>query len=172
MFIVVRAMAPVAANPPKNGAIRLPVPSASSSASGSCRVPVIPSDTTAQSSDSIAPSSAIAKALGTSSRTVVKSRCIGGRPGSTTSHGQAKVGGMAGIPPKREPMVSTRKPGTQWVSPAVTRATEPSATSAAGIRPLVSFGQSTRRLRVARPVHSSAGRTVGTARSSEATRSR
>jgi hypothetical protein len=164
MFTVVRAMAPVAAKPPKNGATTLPAPSARSSASGSCRVPVIPSDTTAQSSDSIAPRSAMAKALGTSMRMVARS--------IDPFHGQAKVGGVAGMPPKREAMVSTWNPGIQRESAAAMTATEPSATSAAGIRPLVTFGQSTSSTRVANPVHSSAGRRVGAARSSAATRSR
>jgi len=45
----------VAAKPPKNGATTLPVPCAISSASGSCLRPVIPSATTAESSDSMAP---------------------------------------------------------------------------------------------------------------------
>ena len=38
-LVAVRAIAPVAAMPPKNGATRLPTPCASSSASGSCLVP-------------------------------------------------------------------------------------------------------------------------------------
>jgi hypothetical protein len=143
MFTVVRAIAPVAANPPKNGAMTLPVPSASSSASGSCRVPVMPSETTAQRRDSMAPSSAMANALGTSIRMVAKSRWSSGPPASVTLQGQANVGGMAGMPPKREAMVSTRKPGTQCARPAVTSATEPSATSAAGTRPPVRRGQRT-----------------------------
>lgn len=69
MLVAVRAIAPVAAMPPKNGATRFPTPCATSSASGSCLVPIMPSATTAQSSDSIAPSMAIAAALGMSART-------------------------------------------------------------------------------------------------------
>ena len=61
-LVAVRAMAPVAGMPPKNGVTMLPMPSASSSASGSCRVPAIPSAITADSSDSMPPSMATAKA--------------------------------------------------------------------------------------------------------------
>ncbi len=51
----------------------LAIPSAISSAFGSWRVPAMPSATTADISDSIAPSIAIANALGISSRIVWKS---------------------------------------------------------------------------------------------------
>ena len=51
MLAAVRASAPVAAIPPKNGATTLPMPCPISSASGSCLVPVMPSATTAHSSD-------------------------------------------------------------------------------------------------------------------------
>ena len=64
MFVAVRAMAPVAAIPPKTGARMFPIPWATSSASGSWRWPVMPSATTADSRDSIAPSIAIANAEG------------------------------------------------------------------------------------------------------------
>ena len=59
-LVAVRAMAPVAAMPPKNGATKLPMPRAMSSASGSWRVRAMPSATTADSKDSIAPSIAMA----------------------------------------------------------------------------------------------------------------
>ncbi len=68
MFVAVRARAPVAAMPPKTGATMLPTPRATSSAFGSCLVPVKPSAMTAESSDSIAPSIAIANAEGKRSR--------------------------------------------------------------------------------------------------------
>ena len=68
MLVAVRASAPVAAMPPKNGATMLPMPSATSSEFGSCFVSVMPSAMTADSSDSIAPSIAIANAAGSSSR--------------------------------------------------------------------------------------------------------
>ncbi len=63
-LVAVRASAPVAAMPPKKGATMLPAPWATSSASGSCEPPVMPSATTAESSDSMAPSMAMAKAEG------------------------------------------------------------------------------------------------------------
>src|SRR6266436_1014864 len=64
MPVAVRAMAPVAAMPPKNGQTTFPTPSARSSASGSCLVPAMPSATTAERSDSMAPSTAMASADG------------------------------------------------------------------------------------------------------------
>ena len=83
MFVAVRASAPVAAIPPKIGAMMLPMPSPTSSELGSCFVPVMPSAMTAESSDSIAPSIAIANADGKSSRT---------RPNvSAPPHGSAGV---------------------------------------------------------------------------------
>ena len=69
MLVAVRAMAPVAAKPPKKGATMLPMPCATSSPSGSCLVPAMPSETTADRSDSIAPSIAIVNAEGSSART-------------------------------------------------------------------------------------------------------
>ena len=64
MLVAVRAIAPVAGMPPKNGVTMLPTPSASSSASGSCRVRAMPSATTADSSDSMAPSMAMREGPG------------------------------------------------------------------------------------------------------------
>ena len=62
MFVAVRASAPVAAMPPKNGATMLPIPRPTSSAFGSCFLPVMASAMTADSSDSMAPSMAMASA--------------------------------------------------------------------------------------------------------------
>ena len=70
MLVAVRAIAPVAAMPPKNGQTMLAMPSAISSEFGSWRVPAMPSATTAAISDSIAPSIAIANADGNSARIV------------------------------------------------------------------------------------------------------
>ncbi|MNE93775.1 hypothetical protein D3C80_1916660 [compost metagenome] len=61
-LVALRAMAAVAVMPPNSGATRLPRPWPISSALGSCLLPVMPSATTAHSSDSMAPSMAMAKA--------------------------------------------------------------------------------------------------------------
>jgi hypothetical protein len=68
MLVAVRASAPVAAMPPKNGHTRFAMPSPISSEFGSCSVPLMPSATTADISDSIAPRIAIANADGRRSR--------------------------------------------------------------------------------------------------------
>ncbi len=56
MFVAVRAIAPVAGRPPKSGDTMLATPCAKSSVFGLCRSPPIRSATTAESSDSMAPS--------------------------------------------------------------------------------------------------------------------
>ena len=61
-LVAVRAIAPVAAKPPNSGAAMLAMPWPISSWFESCRVPAMPSATTADSSDSIAPSIAIVNA--------------------------------------------------------------------------------------------------------------
>ena len=68
MLVAVRAMAPVAAKPPNSGVMILATPWPMSSWLESCRVPVMPSATTAVSSDSMAPNKAMAKAGPTSCR--------------------------------------------------------------------------------------------------------
>ena len=67
-FVAVRAMAPVTGMPPNSPDPMLPMPWATSSMFDLCRVPIIPSATTAESSDSIAASKAIVTAEGNSSR--------------------------------------------------------------------------------------------------------
>ncbi len=62
MFAEVRAIAPVAGSPPKKGQTRFAMPWATSSVLLSCRSPLKPSATTAESRDSIAPSRAMAVA--------------------------------------------------------------------------------------------------------------
>ena len=62
MFVAVRAITPVTGSPPKKGTVKLAIPCAISSWFESCRSSTIPSATTAESSDSIAPSSVIAMA--------------------------------------------------------------------------------------------------------------
>src|SRR6266513_335476 len=61
-FVAVRAIAPVAGIPPNNGEAMLAMPCATSSMLERWRPPIMPSATTADSSDSIAARSAIVKA--------------------------------------------------------------------------------------------------------------
>ena len=98
MFVAVRASAPVAAMPPKNGHRMLPMPSAISSEFGSWRVPLMPSATTAAISDSIAPSIAIANADGSSSRIDLQVERERRMPGSAICHGTTGSGGSGGMP--------------------------------------------------------------------------
>ena len=58
----VRAIAPVAGIPPKRADIIFPIPCPINSAFDLCLLPIIPSETTAESKDSIAASIAIVKA--------------------------------------------------------------------------------------------------------------
>ena len=66
MLVAVRAIAPVAGNPPKSGEAMLAMPWATSSTLESCRSPVMRSATIADISDSIAPSIATVMAGTTS----------------------------------------------------------------------------------------------------------
>ena len=66
MLVAVRAMAPVAGRPPNSGEAMLAMPCANSSTFGLCRSPLIRSATTADISDSIAPSIATVSAGGSS----------------------------------------------------------------------------------------------------------
>jgi hypothetical protein len=91
MLVAVRASAPVAAMPPKNGAAMLPRPRPMSSASGSWRVPVMPSAITADSNDSMAPRIAIVNAGGRRSRSAVRWK-------RSAFHGTRGVGGTGGMP--------------------------------------------------------------------------
>ncbi|MNC24446.1 hypothetical protein D3C75_725010 [compost metagenome] len=84
----VRAIAAVAVMPPNSGAIRLPRPWPISSPLESCLLPLMPSATTAQSRDSMAPSMAMAIAGASSSR--ISAKLSGGAPGSC--QGRAKPG--------------------------------------------------------------------------------
>ena len=89
-------MVPVAGMPPKNGETKFAMPCAISSWFGSCRSSIMPSATRAQSSDSIAPS-----------RAMVMVGATRWRAASQDSSGSVKAGRPVGIPPKREPIVST-----------------------------------------------------------------
>ena len=132
MLVAVRAMAPVAGMPPKSGEAMLATPCATSSMLERWRPPIMPSATTAERSDSIAPSAAMANAGPTSSRS-----------SASETEGSTGLGRLDGISPKRLPMVSTgsvqqlgRRP-----CPAI------SATSGAGTRWLMR-GQNRSRSRV------------------------
>jgi hypothetical protein len=128
ILVAVRAMVPVTGVPPDTAAAMLATPCATSSLFERWRRPDMPSATTADSSDSIAPRMAIANASGSTAR--IFSRLKGGIAG-------------AGIPdwmtPKREPMVSTFRPSRN-----VSRVAPATAISNAG-----QFGRSRRTIRIA-----------------------
>ena len=94
MFVIVRAMAPVAGIPPNNGVIRLAVPWAISSVFESCLSPVTPSATVADNNDSIAPKTAMVIATG--NKSLMASQLSAGMVAS----------GNSDLIVKRSPMVS------------------------------------------------------------------
>lgn len=67
-LVAVRASAPVAGKPPKSAEAMLAAPCATSSQLERCRLPIMPSATTADSSNSTPAKKAMVKALGNSSR--------------------------------------------------------------------------------------------------------
>jgi hypothetical protein len=143
MLVAVRAMAPVAGMPPKSGEATLAMPCATSSMLDRWRPPIIPSATTADSSDSIAPSVAMVNAGPTRSRT-----------SPSVSEGITGAGKAAEISPKRLPMVSTSRP-SRWTAAVVTTR----ATKGEGTRWLTR-GQSSTMPRVASVTPIAAGSTV------------
>ena len=68
MFVIVRAIAPVAGIPPKKGTTIFAIPCAISSVLELCLSEITPSATIADNNDSIAPSIAIVKAAGINDR--------------------------------------------------------------------------------------------------------
>ena len=136
MFVAVRAIAPVAGRPPSSGTTMLAMPCAVSSMLGSWRSPAMRSATVADMSDSMAPSMVTVRMDGRSGR------IISGRKTGTWSGGSPD-----GMPPKREPIVSTERwrkrtasvprtsatmaPGTErahrWQASTTSRAPTPSA---------------------------------------------
>ena len=94
MFVIVRAMAPVAGMPPKMGLARLAMPCAMSSVFELWRSPMTPSATVAESSDSMAPRMAMVMAGETSPLTT-----------SHVSWGTCAPGSSLEME-KRSPMVS------------------------------------------------------------------
>ena len=123
-FVAVRAIAPVAGIPPNSGATRFAAPWATSSMFDRWRPPIMPSETTAESSDSTAPRSAMVNAGAISDWICASERC-----------GRCGCGIDAAMAPKRDPIVSTGR----CISFAATVMTT-SATNGPGIRRLI-FGQ-------------------------------
>ena len=104
-LVAVRAMVPVTQRPPNRAEPILAKPCATSSQLDRCRRPVMPSATTADSSDSIAPSSANAIASGSTACAF-----------ASENAGKAGHGNSRGMPPNRVPMVSTgsdKRPGRE-----------------------------------------------------------
>ncbi|MNM97314.1 hypothetical protein D3C81_1098150 [compost metagenome] len=93
-----RAMAAVAVMPPKNGAIILPAPWPISSVLELCFLPVMPSNTTAHSRDSMAPSMAMENAAGSRAEIVCQLSAIGLPSPAGRSHGSINCGKMGGMP--------------------------------------------------------------------------
>ncbi len=94
-FVAVRAIAPVAGMPPKSGVTMFATPCATSSMLERWRPPIIPSATTAESSDSTAPSSAIVNA-GPTSRRACSSVTFGsaGRGSDALMRAEARADGL------------------------------------------------------------------------------
>ncbi len=97
-LVAVRAIVPVTQKPPNMLDIMFAAPCATSSQLDLCLRPVIPSATTADSRDSIAPSIANDRALGRTSSIF-----------SMEKKPNEGAGRVLGIPPKRVPIVSTGK---------------------------------------------------------------
>ena len=95
-FVAVRAIAPVAGIPPKIGDAMFAMPCATSSMLERWRPPIMPSATTAESSDSTAASRAIVNAGPASAWMIGSDRC-----------GMLGCGSPAWIAPNRAPIVST-----------------------------------------------------------------
>ena len=112
MFVAVRAIAPVAGNPPNRADPMLAMPCASTSALGRCCPPIIRSATIADKRDSTAARKAMTKAEGSSSvtRASVKS-------------GSAGSGKPRGRSPNREWIVSTGKPAKATIAEVTPTAT-------------------------------------------------
>jgi hypothetical protein len=96
MLVAVRAISPVTQMPPNSAEPILATPCATSSQLERWRRPVMPSATTADSSDSMAASSANEIASGSTAFAF-----------SNENAGSAGEGNSRGMPPKRLPMVST-----------------------------------------------------------------
>ena len=111
-FVAVRAMAPVAGMPPKIGDTMLATPWATSSMLERWRPPIMPSATTADSKDSMAPSSAMVNA---GAARVVSIASV--------TWGSAGRGRPASMTPKRVPIVSTGRCSARTSTVVTIRAT-------------------------------------------------
>jgi hypothetical protein len=111
-LVAVRAIAPVAGSPPKSGEAMLAIPCAKSSTLELCRPPVSRSATTADISDSIAPSIATVS-VGDSSVRIRSGR----------KRGMWNAGRPDGMPPNRVPIVSTPRWAALTITVPATRAT-------------------------------------------------
>ena len=123
IFVIVRAMAPVTGIPPKNGTTTLAIPWPISSVLVEVREPVTPSATVAESSDSIAPSTAIVNAEG-------RSRLIF----SIVSEKLCTSGMSVDMAPNRSPIVEISSPGIMDLRKATPAVTITMASSAPGRR--------------------------------------
>ena len=112
MLVAVRAIAPVAGSPPNSGERMLATPWPTSSTFGLCLSPLMRSETTADISDSMAPSMA-----------TVMAGEMSGRSRSTRKCGMINLGNPEGMPPKRVPMVSTGSLKTTTAAVPANRAT-------------------------------------------------
>ena len=139
-LVAVRAMAPVAGMPPKRPDAMLAMPWATSSTLDLWRLPIMPSATTAESSDSIAASSATVTAGEKSSRT--RSSVTAGRlrrrdRGVDLAEARADRLDRAGRAPRRRPTRrgSRRSARAPCARPSARRtriASDPAATPIAG----------------------------------------
>ena len=164
ILVMVRAMAPVAGMPPKSGETMLANPCPTNSWLESWRSPVTPSATVAESRLSMAPSTAMTRAVGNKVPKVEKVKLPSGavnRP--CQSRSQAVTGGSEAVMrPKRSPMVG------MCVRPcALVRATTTVVTTMATNEPgtrLATFCVPTMRSTVATATASTAQSTVAMCR--------
>ncbi len=100
-LVAVRAIVPVTQIPPNSADPMLATPCATSSQFDRCRRPVMLSATTAESRLSIPPSNANDSAAGNTAAIFASERS-----------GSAGIGSARGIPPNRDPIVSTGNPAS------------------------------------------------------------
>src|SRR5207244_2516456 len=118
-FVAVRAIAPVAGIPPNSGDAIFATPCATSSMFERWRPPIMPSATTAESSDSTAASSAIVKAGPASAWMTGIDRC--GKRGCGRAAGTAQVTDLAREDDQRD---AARESDRHWVGNELDRGAE------------------------------------------------
>ena len=101
-----RAIAAVAEMPPKKGVTKLPMPCPNNSLLALWRFPVMPSNTTAHKSDSIAPNMAIANAAGSKSRNNCQLICKLSPLAPACNQGHSNCGNTEGIPDCKLPSLA------------------------------------------------------------------